>query len=227
MNFKKILINPDSRCFFVGDLHGCYDVFMEKLKSINFDTSKDVVVSAGDLIDRGEKSLDCLRLLNEPWFHAVCGNHEDMAIDSVVNKCAHTKIMWVKHGGLWFYKLSDSDQLDAAEILAEKVTKLPFLIEVELASGEKIGVAHADIHIDMWSANKRNIESSEHLKNHVLWSGSRISSIQIMLTGQQGRCVDSFIEGINCMVFGHTALKESFCYKNCLWIDTGQYMEIN
>lgn len=220
MYFKKITINSDSRCFFIGDLHGCYDEFMNSLDSVNFDIKKDIVVSTGDLIDRGPKSLECLKLILEPWFYAVCGNHEDMAIDSVIHRDIHAQGVWNQNGGDWFSNLSDNEQCEVFELLGE-ATKLPLLIEVEVPSGERIGVAHADIHVNTWLSNKANIESSYQLQSHVLWSRQRIHSIERMLKGNQKGCQNSFIEGVNAMLFGHTVFKEVFCYKNCLWIDTG------
>ncbi|EOA4941290.1 metallophosphoesterase, partial [Escherichia coli] len=36
-----------------GDLHGCYTNLMNKLDTIGFDTKKDLLISVGDLVDRG------------------------------------------------------------------------------------------------------------------------------------------------------------------------------
>lgn len=65
MLFKE---NTNGRDFVVGDLHGCFKEFVEKLKEINFDYSTDRMFSVGDLIDRGEDSIKCLRLIKTPWF---------------------------------------------------------------------------------------------------------------------------------------------------------------
>ena len=76
-------INELGRDFVVGDLHGCIDHFERLLDQIEFDAEKDRMFSVGDLVDRGPDSMACLRLLKEPWFHAVLGNHEDMMLDAV------------------------------------------------------------------------------------------------------------------------------------------------
>jgi len=74
-------MNKLGRDFVVGDIHGHIDLFHEELSREGFDPIKDRVFSVGDLIDRGPDSLACLDLLNEPWFHAVRGNHEQMMIE--------------------------------------------------------------------------------------------------------------------------------------------------
>ena len=52
------------RVFVVGDVHGCLDLLMRGLDQINFNTSRDTLLSVGDLIDRGPRSFDALRLLS-------------------------------------------------------------------------------------------------------------------------------------------------------------------
>ncbi len=76
----------------VGDLHGCYTNLMKKLETIGFDTKKDLLISVGDLVDRGTENVECLELITFPWFRAVRGNHEQMMIDGLsergnVNHC--------------------------------------------------------------------------------------------------------------------------------------------
>ncbi len=67
----------------VGDLHGCYTNLMNKLDTIGFDTKKDLLISVGDLVDRGAENVECLELITFPWFRAVRGNHEQMMIDGL------------------------------------------------------------------------------------------------------------------------------------------------
>lgn len=64
------------RLFVVGDLHGCYTLLMNKLEELEFNFQQDLLVSVGDLVDRGQENLECLSLINEPWFKAIRGNHE-------------------------------------------------------------------------------------------------------------------------------------------------------
>lgn len=99
MAIKRFEKNTNGTDYVIGDLHGCYDLLMDKLKEISFDKSRDRLFSVGDLIDRGPKSLECLGLVYEPWFHAVRGNHEDMAVEcmSAPGLMPH----WYENGGTW------------------------------------------------------------------------------------------------------------------------------
>ncbi len=64
--------------YFVGDLQGCYDEFQLLLSKVNFDSSQDKLYLVGDLVARGDKSLDCLRFIKSLGKQAqtVLGNHD-------------------------------------------------------------------------------------------------------------------------------------------------------
>src|SRR5258706_5182448 len=70
--------NAAGRDLVVGDLHGHRSLLEHELDKLAFDPGRDRVLSVGDLIDRGPQSLGTLSLIDEPWFHAVLGNHELM-----------------------------------------------------------------------------------------------------------------------------------------------------
>src|SRR3546814_19725952 len=78
---RHLPANTAGRDFIVGDLHGCLDLLQVELARIAFDPTRDRLFSVGDLTDRGPDSMGCLRLLREPWFYAVPGNHEDLLLD--------------------------------------------------------------------------------------------------------------------------------------------------
>lgn len=69
--------------FVVGDLHGCYTLLMSELEKASFDPERDLLISVGDLVDRGAENVECLELITMPWFRAVRGNHEQMMIDGL------------------------------------------------------------------------------------------------------------------------------------------------
>ena len=45
----------------IGDLQGCYDEFLRLLDLIEFNPGKDKIWLAGDIVNRGPKSLEVLR----------------------------------------------------------------------------------------------------------------------------------------------------------------------
>ena len=62
----------------IGDLQGCYDPFRRLLDEIRFEPSKDTLWLAGDLDNRGPKSLKTLRFVRElgDSVVTVLGNHD-------------------------------------------------------------------------------------------------------------------------------------------------------
>ncbi len=68
----------------VGDIQGCYDSFIKLLKKIEFNPKKDTLWIAGDLVNRGDKSLEVLNYLYsiQDSIRVVLGNHDIAMIAS-------------------------------------------------------------------------------------------------------------------------------------------------
>jgi bis(5'-nucleosyl)-tetraphosphatase (symmetrical) len=71
----------------IGDIQGCYDEFQKLLELIQFDPSQDSLWLAGDLVNRGPKSLETLRLVKSLGNSAitVLGNHDMHLIATAVS----------------------------------------------------------------------------------------------------------------------------------------------
>lgn len=143
---------PEGLAFFVGDIHGQYDLLMESLKDVGFDPRKGhILFSVGDLIDRGPQNMECLKLLDEPWFFAVRGNHEDFMIKTVLENSTEAEDMWAYNGGQWaaFYMNEDgADHRFSDEMIeyAAKLDKVPYVREIHTnLEKQKILVVHAEI----------------------------------------------------------------------------------
>lgn len=64
--------------YIIGDLQGCFDEFQQLLQQVHFNPCKDTLYLVGDLVARGDKSLECLRWVKEHSHCAktVLGNHD-------------------------------------------------------------------------------------------------------------------------------------------------------
>lgn len=158
---KRLEPNTAGRDFVIGDLHGSLTAFQNLMKNIEFDPTKDRMISVGDLVDRGPDSLGCLELLEEPWFHAVLANHEQMMLEAFDGGWIGT--FWVQNGGRWGSEALDdwneskryyTNELDRRQPnpqsqrlweLLKLVREMPFLITIERPDGKLFHVIHAEL----------------------------------------------------------------------------------
>ncbi|HAU5705069.1 TPA: serine/threonine protein phosphatase [Citrobacter freundii] len=189
--------------FVVGDLHGCYTLLMNELDKISFDPARDLLISVGDLVDRGAENVECLELITMSWFRAVRGNHEQMMIDglSEYGNVNH----WLVNGGGWFFNL-DYDKEVLAKALVHKAAELPLIIEL-VAAERKIVICHADYPHNEYEFDK------PVPKEMVIWNRERISDAQDGIV--------SVIDGADLFIFGHTPSRHPLKYANQMYIDTG------
>ena len=73
------------RVIAIGDIHGQFEKLTDLWEKIGFDEDNDLLVFLGDYIDRGPRSLDCLRFIKLLTSHkkniiALRGNHEDFLL---------------------------------------------------------------------------------------------------------------------------------------------------
>lgn len=190
--------------FVVGDVHGCYTLLMRRLDDVGFDTEKDLLVSVGDLIDRGSENVECLDLINMSWFAAVRGNHEQMMIDGLNNPSLTRH--WTMNGGYWYFRLDYEQELQAKSLI-NQVIKLPHIIEISMKDGRRIVVCHADYPGSQYEYGKPvDVEK-------VIWNRDRVSK------AWDG--IGFNIDGADLFIFGHTPAKRPYQYHNQMYIDTG------
>lgn len=71
-------LTKGKRVIAIGDIHGCFDDFQELLKICQWNHEKDILVLAGDLIDRGPKIKETLHWVRTtPNVFTILSNHED------------------------------------------------------------------------------------------------------------------------------------------------------
>lgn len=195
---------PGWRMFVVGDIHGCLDQLEAALDAHGFDKSRDRLYAVGDLVDRGPKSAEVMRLLDEPWFFSIRGNHEEMMIESASGNAE----MHVINGGAWFALLDQTERDEFAAMAKE----LPVAMAVHSPSGRKIGLVHADMPGSDWDDFMSRL-GDQHVQDYAMWARERVRN------AASGGLTP--IRGVDHVYFGHTPLKAPLRSANMSWIDTG------
>lgn len=66
-----------NKTWVIGDIHGEYEKFKIVLELVNFDFKNDILISLGDVVDRGYDSFACIELLlNVKNLISIRGNHD-------------------------------------------------------------------------------------------------------------------------------------------------------
>lgn len=210
--FRVLSSNALGRDFVVGDIHGCFDALQALLVQACFDESVDRLLSVGDLVDRGAQSRTVLDWLAKPWFHAVRGNHEQMAIDY------HDDCDWQEryqlNGGDWFMALAEAER----EPYRAAFAALPLAMMLEV--GERtVGIIHADCPEDDWQALPQRLaaddlalcNNGQTLRRECTWSRERF----------RGEARNR-VAGIDLLCVGHSVVPHARQRDNVLYLDTGQ-----
>lgn len=175
--------------YFVGDLQGCYDELQRLLEKVRFDPTQDLLYLVGDLVARGDKSLDCLRLVKSLGKSAqtVLGNHDlhllatAFGIKKVksrdrVDAIFHAEdfeelIHWLRHQPLLVYNakqnwvmthagISPDWDINTAQTCAKEVENV-------LQQGDYCHLLSQmyDSRPDLWSADLTGIERLRYIIN--------------------------------------------------------------
>ena len=195
--------NIKGRDFFVGDVHGRFDLLSKCLASVNFDDALDRVFSVGDLTDRGPSSLQALKMVGNSWFHPVLGNHESFIL-SYDPSSSYKKDVWMANGGAWWELTTETDQKLAIDLIKNNYF-LTITVSTEIGD---VGVVHADYPYENWV---RNLTSDDDvfLKN-ILWGRKRFHEDD-----------PKKIKDVSLVVSGHTPVSYPIVKGNNLFIDTG------
>jgi serine/threonine protein phosphatase 1 len=226
MNFKTDRIlhlskNTKGNDYVVGDIHGCVLTVMNALKLIGFKSDVDRLISVGDLIDRGPDNMMALKLLEQPWFYAVLGNHEALHIDKNFDSAGRNGMSWaLGYHERKMQKIEADAQDEQYQQLVQKMRQLPLLIDIETEQG-LVGVVHAEVspHIRSWRLAMDIAfctEPDKYESSKLLWGRTR-SGYKMSFDGRY----DEPVSGVALILCGHTVVSEPTWYGNHLNIDTG------
>lgn len=192
--------NEHGRDYIVGDIHFKTRDLHRGLVALGFDSSVDRVIGVGDLIDRGSGVLDGLKLLGEPWFFAVMGNHEEMLIKAYR---ANPNAPYTANGAGWWATIDD----DSKNMIITRLESLPLAIEIEVDQGI-VGVVHADVPAGMAWQDFLNDLRWARTADVALWGRERIFKHD-----------RSGVQGVWRVCTGHTSVPTPIRLGNVLALD--------
>lgn len=207
--FKYFPENHNGRDFVVGDLHGMFHTLETLLDTLDFDRKNDRLFSVGDLIDRGPESDRVVHYLQQPWFHAIQGNHEQLLLQSI--RSASVFKAWTERaGGAWWLRLTDTERKKVQDLIMD----LPMAFEIATATGQ-IGIVHADIPIGLsWQGFVKGLQTDKELQQHSQWSRIRHRYVTAAETVPN-------VRGIDLLVVGHSIVDKPLFAANLCYLDTG------
>ena len=163
--------------YLMSDIHGCYEKYLKMLEMIDFSEDDELYI-LGDVIDRGDGSLDLLRdVMHRPNVHLILGNHEDMALSQFIYELEPERIMnplaiqdifssWILHnGGLTTYEAFMKGTADEQREILDFIQKLPLFAELTV-NGQHYFLSHSVPEIDelgMDPACMRTMERLDYL----------------------------------------------------------------
>ena len=143
--------------YVIGDVQGCFDELMLLLDKINFDSNNDELIFAGDLINRGPKSLEVLEfcLDNNKSIEVVLGNHD-------------IYLLYLIHQNKKNYQLAPILESKNRKKFFRWLIEKPLMLERQNNKNEKFIISHAGIpHIwDLEDARKLNEEYLKAIKKN-------------------------------------------------------------
>lgn len=212
---KRFEKNTKGRDLIVGDIHGHFTLLQSAMDKINFNPDTDRLFSVGDLVDRGPESHQAINWIAKQWFHAVRGNHEQMAIDWVDPNHYKDVRLYERNGGRW----NIDNSIERQHVYADAFACLPLAIEIVTGDG-LVGVVHAEptnnwdlLRIDLLNPHIDDY-SAQRLQDRLQWERRRI---------YQGDKIG--VVGVNAAVVGHTPLTKPVQLGNVYYIDTGAWSD--
>ncbi|MFJ4157858.1 metallophosphoesterase [Pseudomonas sp. NPDC089752] len=204
--FRRVAANSHGRDLAVGDIHGHFRRLVQCLDAVGFDPKVDRLFSVGDLVDRGPHSVEVLAWLQKPWFHAVQGNHESLAITHF-NGGQLDLEMYRAAGGGWFIDLPRDEQAH----FVEQFLQLPIALELQTDEG-LIGLLHADSPFQDWAVLRDSLlfDDDARVREICQWSRQRLKEGDTQV-----------VEGLRALLVGHTPVLQAKRLGNVWHLDTG------
>lgn len=222
---KKVVVPDENDLYFVGDIHGCFDLYKSGLRELGIKPS-DYVISVGDLIDRGTENFKCVEHFhNKPNRFAVLGNHEWMMVEGVLHGNEDWKYCWLDNGGeATFNELG----YEGLVPLSTMVKDFPVILEVH-HRGKVFGVVHGGVPLRYENRGLDYAETSfRDLINNAQYNSQELFNMiwdrDTLEAGQYHARRNEmlpYVSGVDAIFHGHSYVEDMTIFVNRVYIDTG------
>lgn len=181
-----------NKIYVIGDIHGCYDEFIELTEQIGIGED-DLIISVGDIVDRGNKSLELYHFFKSRKNAVVLmGNHERKHLNGILSYSQ--EIVKMQFGNTY-------------NEFIDWLKTLPYYYETDEAI-----IVHAFFEHD---------KSLSEQKEEVL-AGTTSGSRYLETKYKEGTYWSEYYAGTKPIIYGHHVVGETpKIIKNTYGIDTG------
>jgi hypothetical protein len=124
----------------IGDIHSCYEQFINLLNKCNYNQEKDIIIATGDLIDRGDRPYDILRFFIEtPNTYSVLGNHDSKLMRYLLGN----KIKIGNKLRFTIDEISIKCNSDYKQKISNFLNELPHIIKLPDLNNKPMYIVHA------------------------------------------------------------------------------------
>ena len=190
----------------IGDVHGCYDELRELLEQQNIseESSNTCIIFVGDLINKGPKNAQVVKLARKLRAYSVRGNHDEVCL-----------LEWEKaqqNNGQLSDKFSWMNQLTAQDI--QWLYDMPYTISIP---SRNFVIVHAGL-LPGCALTEQDPEDMLTMRNIV---ESESGEGYAVTKGDEGVCWASKWEGPSHVYFGHDARRLLQQHRYATGLDTG------
>jgi diadenosine tetraphosphatase ApaH/serine/threonine PP2A family protein phosphatase len=190
----------------IGDVHGCFDELVELLEICRGRDPHTCTIFVGDLINKGPKSGEVVKLAREMGAYCVRGNHDEVCLRSWQNYVEGRQPL--SKAFQWLQQLSRED--------LQWLHELPYTLTIP---SMKIHVVHAGL-VPLIPLNHQPLDSMLHIRD-VSYNALSSKWVWHKKAAEGSIPWASAWEGPEHVYFGHDAIRRLQQYPLATGLDTG------
>ncbi|UYL04521.1 serine/threonine-protein phosphatase 2 [Klebsiella phage KP13-16] len=223
--YQKLIIPDEKDLYIISDVHGMHALYKEGCKRLGIKDS-DVVISLGDLGDRGKENLKMfVEFTQKENRYMVLGNHEKMMMDALSDRNWYH--CWYQNGG---HSVLDEVGESGMEVLCKWLNQKPIVLEVH-HRGKKLGFIHGGIpckyesvgfeYLDTTWDQVLSMLKTDKGRESLMWDRNTLEAFFYHKENPKGSGKVKPVLGIDYVFHGHSYVEKPLHIENRIYTDTG------